>query len=226
MGLFDSVLKSVGNSVKNSAANSIKQAAGNSLSRAAQTAASKAVNNAADSISKKVGQAISNKTKKFTYASLPNNVDELKSLPGADMKDEFAVASFVILALCMYPSNREAAIQMIDYLNGPEEVGARERQFINDRFMDGKDYIPKSYFKGATPDNNYTPDVPYTIEVTENPYSRESEGYVTLWLESGGADSPRFVKLRNKPSTGQWFVWDFEGLLAGIRQPVSTDKWA
>ena len=42
---------------------------------------------------------------------------------------------------------------------------------------------------------------------------------------SGGADSARQIKLRTKPSTGQWFLWE-QFLLADIRKPVSADPWA
>lgn len=36
---------------------------------------------------------------------------------------------------------------------------------------------------------------------------------------------PRPLKLRNKPSTGQWFLWE-QQLLTGIRIPVEADPWA
>ena len=61
----------------------------------------------------------------------------------------------------------------------------------------------------------------------ENPYSRDQfdDGYLTLYIKSGGGDNPRQVKLRTKPSTGQWFLWE-QFLLSDIRQPVSADPWA
>ena len=49
---------------------------------------------------------------------------------------------------------------------------------------------------------------------------------MTLFIKSGGADSPRMIKLRNKPSTGEWFVWDYVGLLSGVKTPVSQNPWA
>lgn len=91
--------------------------------------------------------------------------------------------------------------------------------------MDGKDYLVKSYFKGATPANNYTPDVPYVLEFSDNVASFAEEGYKRLDIRSGGADTPRQVTLRLKPSTGEWFLWD-QVLLVGIRMPVSQDPWA
>jgi hypothetical protein len=51
------------------------------------------------------------------------------------------------------------------------------------------------------------------------------EGYKKFDVKSGGADSPRQVVLRSKPSTGQWFLWD-QFLLSGIRKPKSQDEWA
>ena len=63
--------------------------------------------------------------------------------------------------------------------------------FIRDRFMDGKDYVPRSYFKGATPENDYTPEIPLKITVGDNPYSYENDGYAKLFVTSGGADSPK-----------------------------------
>ena len=164
---------------------------------------------------------------KFTFETLPQNADELRARPEAAMKDPFAVAALAITALCVYPKDKKASIEMLNALKGPAKLSPMDEQFIRDRFMD-KDYVPRSYFKGAVPGNNYTPDVPYTIEVQESAHSRdqEKEGYLVLYLQSGGADSLRPLKLRTKPSTGEWFLWEFSGILASIRIPVAEDAWA
>ena len=44
-------------------------------------------------------------------------------------------------------------------------------------------------------------------------------------MTSGGADNPRPIKLRKKPSTGQWFLNDIQ-CLSDIRVPVAEDPWA
>jgi len=44
-------------------------------------------------------------------------------------------------------------------------------------------------------------------------------------MRSTGADSPRFVKMRLKPSTGEWFIEE-EMLLPDVRIPRSLDQWA
>ena len=34
------------------------------------------------------------------------------------------------------------------------------------------------------------------------------------------------VKLRQKPSTGEWFLWEYSSPVSGIRIPASQDPWA
>ena len=82
------------------------------------------------------------------------------------------------------------------------------------------------YGKGASPENDYTPTQPFTVELLEYQNSRDIDNYLYLYVPSGGADNPRQIQLRKKPSTGEWFIWVFQGLLMDIRIPVSEDKWA
>jgi hypothetical protein len=112
---------------------------------------------------------------------------------------------------------------MLGYLKGPQPLSAYDKQFIADRFRD-KDYVPRSYFVGAVPQNDYTPAEPYTINISENPYSYQEQGYAKLFIQSGGADSPRPVQLR-KAKDGKWYLWE-QFLLADIRVPESSDPWA
>ena len=99
-----------------------------------------------------------------------------------------------------------------------------EKEFFKDRLYE-KEYIPFSYFDGATPDNGYTPSAPMTIAIYENPYSFVNENWATLWVKSGGADNMPAVKLRQKPSTGQWFLNDIQ-CLSEIRVTQEADPWA
>ena len=158
------------------------------------------------------------------FDNLPGNLDELVLLPQSSMSSPFDTAALTVAALCVYPQNREACFAMLDYLRGPRPLSGVEKQFINDRFMDGHDYVPRSYFNGATPQNDYTPAQPYTVTVSTNPYSYSEQGYARLFLHSGGADSPREVRLR-LAKDGKWYLWE-QFLLAGIRQPESSDPWA
>lgn len=158
------------------------------------------------------------------FSQLPTTLAQLQAMPESSLREPQHTAALTIAALCLYPSDRENALQMLAYLQGPRELSAYDKQFLVDRFRD-KDYVPRSFFDGATPQNNYTPTQPYTVTFFENPYSRTNDGYLTLHVRSGGADSPRQLKLRQKPSTGQWFLWE-QFLLSDIRMPVAADPWA
>lgn len=198
-----------------------------SLKRQAENLLRTEINGAAQSAVNAVSKAASSaKTKTVTLSALPENVDGMRAMSEFTLGDPFTVAALTVAALNRYSADREAAKAMLNVLKGPEPLTPREVQFINDRFMDGKDYVTRSYFAGTSPENDYTPSAPYRVEVIEQANSRDSEGYITLYLKSSGADSIRPVMLRHKPSTNEWFLWQFDSLLSGIRIPKSTDKWA
>ena len=159
----------------------------------------------------------------IVFSRIPSSLEEFTALPQAAMATPQDTAALTVLALSVYPSNKEAALSMLNFLRGPRPMSEYEKQFIRDRFMD-KDYVPRSYFVGATPQNDYTPSVPYTVIVNENPYSYQEENYATLHINSGGADSPRQVKLR-LAKDGKWYLWE-QFLLSGIREPESMNPWA
>ena len=161
-----------------------------------------------------------------SFSALPESLSEMKALQESNLLQPQFTAALAVAALCVYPTDKETALQMLAFLQGPKELSVYDKQFIADRFR-GKDYVPRSYFAGATPENRYTPTQPYTITFFENPYSRSNiaQGYLILHVRSGGADSPRQITLRLKASTGQWFLWE-QFLLSDIRMPIADDPWA
>ena len=161
---------------------------------------------------------------KFTFNQLPTNVSELQNISEATLDTPFKTAALTMLALCQYEKDSAATIEMLNFLKGPENVSEYEKQFIKERLKD-KQYKVLSFFDGATPENGYTPSVPYTIEVTDNPYSYPDDNWATMFVKSSGADSPRQIKLRKKPSTGQWFLNDIQ-CLSDIKVPANLDPWA
>ena len=160
---------------------------------------------------------------RITFYDLPETLEAFKVMAEAKQDTPFGTAALTVLAFCVYPKNKELSLRMLDFLRGPRPLSVMDKQFIADRFRD-KDYVPRSYFEGATPQNDYQPAEPYTIAVSENPYSYQNEGYATLYITSGGADNPRSVQLR-LAKDGKWYLWE-QYILADIRKPECENPWA
>ena len=186
-----------------------------------KSTAKQAVNTAASS----AAHAIGSKSETFTFTSLPESLAELQALPEASMDTPFKTAALTVLALCAYAADRNIGTEMLNFLRGPRPLNGQEISFLNDRFRDGKTYLPFTYFSGSTPDNNYTPTLPYTLVIESNHVSNEEPGYMKLFIPCGGADSPRPIKLRQRGSDSKWFLWE-QYLLTGVRTPKSDDPWA
>jgi hypothetical protein len=168
--------------------------------------------------------ALANKKETFTFVSLPESLAQMQALPEASLDNPYKTAALTVCAICAYAADSSIGIEMLNWLRGPRPLGNGEISFLKDRFRDGKTYVPFSYFKGATPANDYTPDEPFTLVVESNPYSDANEGYKKLFVRSGGADAPREIVLRRK-GDGTWLLWD-QFILVGIREPKSADPWA
>ena len=184
--------------------------------------ATEAVKNTLKDATKTVVNKAVTESKTFTFQALPTNVEELKALPEASLDTPFKTAALTICALCAFRDDEKTGIDMLNFLKGPQPLANRDIQFFHDVFRENK-YVPISYFKGATPKNNYTPDMPYSLTIHTNTNSYQNEGYCTLWLKSGGADSERQIQLRKKGN--QWFLWE-QFVMVGIRKAAADDPWA
>lgn len=204
MGLFDGIL----NTLKADAARELK----------------KQVNNAVNGAVKNAAKAASRKEEKFTFASLPTSLTELQALPEAKLDTPFKTAALTMAVLCNFENSQETTYEMLKFLKGPGTLSEFEKSQLRDRLI-GKYYKPFSFFAGATVDNDYKPATPYKISIFETPYSYPEENWATMWVQSAGADDLREIKLRKKPSTGQWFLNDIQ-CLSDIRIPKSADEWA
>ena len=195
-----------------------KSKAENAIKKSVNSAVTQGINKATSAVSN-----LGNKKEKIVFRNLPSTFEEFASLPQAALSTPFDTAAMTVLAFCYYPQNKDLALQMVNYLRGPRPLSGGDISFIADRFRDS-DYVPRSYFEGSTPANDYTPAEPYTIIVSESPYSYQNEGYATLYITSGGADAPRSVQMR-KAKDGKWYLWE-QFILVGIRQQESANPWA
>ena len=172
---------------------------------------------------KTTAQSVNTQRQTFTFAALPESLSQLQALPEAALSSPFQAAALTVCALCVYAADKQIGTEMLNFLKGPRPLSNQEISFLNDRFRDGQ-HVPFSYFKGATPENDYTPAQPFTLTIEAGPYADANPGYKKLHICSGGADNPREIVLRQK-GDGQWCLWE-QFLMVGIRQPKSADPWA
>ena len=208
MGLFDRL---VGTLVENGA-----EALKRGLSQVISDATSKAGN--------AVTQAVNTHAELFTFAALPASLSKLQELPEAKMDTPYKTAALTVVALAVYTRDQRAGREMLDFLNGPAEFSEYDRQFLAEHLL-SQPYVAFSFFRGATPENNYTPSLPYVLEAKSVATSFANENYAAIYFTSGGADSDRPVTVRKKPSEGRWYYWE-QALLQGIRTPAADNPWA
>ena len=162
---------------------------------------------------------------KVEFPFLPSDLEQMRTLPQATLDQPWKTAALTAAALCVWPTAQDMATDMLNWLRGPRPLNGQDISFLNDRFRDGKTYLPFTYFAGSTPDNNYTPAQPYKVTIESNHVSAEEQGYMKLFIPCGGADSPRPIKLRQRGSDGKWFLWE-QYLLTGVKTPKEADPWA
>jgi len=205
MGLFDKVVNSASGAVG-------PRSPGNPLSKVAGQVAS----------------TITGGRQSISFQALPTTQAAFAALPQAGMTSPYHTAAMYVVALNAYASNKTEAIAMMNFLKGPQPLSPRDLSMLTDSMErdPGKGpLLAQSYFSGATPENDYTPSQPYTVVVSDNTYSFQNQGYAKLFVQCGGADSPRPITLR-QAKEGKWFLWEQNMLLSGIKKSASSNPWA
>ena len=232
MSILDDLMRKAGAKAQNAVKTGVAQAV-NTVKNAAASSGSpnvEAVRAAAEALAGSGVSIAEGKTSQgfpsftVTFDSLPAGLDELKACPLSDLKLPCGTAALTVAALNRYEEDKAAAHEMVNYLRGPRPMSPFEEQFLRDRLA-GKMYVIRSYWKGTSPANGYTPELPYSVTFFEDPNTYQNEGYCRLNCTSSGADSPRQITLRKKESTGEWFLWE-NYLLPDIRVPAEADPWA
>ena len=158
----------------------------------------------------------------FVFTRFPGNREEMQLLIDAyTLEDAENTAAFYIAALNIYPYDEEEALAMIDLLRGPQPLSEEDKRFLKERLSD-KMYLPRVYFEGATPENDYTPEDPWTLIIYEDPVEAP-EGYEYVYVLTAGADSPRRIVTREKGDSE--YLWDYVSTLVQVRDPASVDPW-
>ena len=167
------------------------------------------------------GSAAAGGIKSLTFPSLPASMAEFTALPQAGLQSPYESAALFAVALSLYTQNKDESVAMINFLKGPSPLSQRDLSLFKTQVTD---YLARSYFAGATPQNDYAPSQPYTVTISDNPHSYAEQGSVKLFVHCGGADSPRPIEMR-LAKDGKWYVTGYSSLLSGIRKPESANPW-
>ena len=111
--------------------------------------------------------------------------------------------------------------EMFEYINGPTLTIAETAQTQGIESMKSAvqacgENVYKAYFKGATADNNYTPDSPYVLEMYKGPYyipekqtinGKRPTTYMIL-VSSECFDSDRYIDVYYSTKAKRWFSYE------------------
>ena len=163
----------------------------------------------------------------ITFNKLFSSIDDFKKINRNSPEN---VAALTVEAICLYDKNPDEFFLVLqDLMSDLQPISNMLKAEIKDRMEQNSkaSYIGLSYFNGANNFNNYEPDKSYAVEITDGPSSYINDGYATLYLKSGGADSKRPIVLRKKKDEN-WVLYgdSILGILSDIRVPENQNPWA
>ena len=111
---------------------------------------------------------------------------------------------------------------MFEYINGPATSMNIAKAQMDNAIVSMKSAIQacgpnvyKSYFNGATPYNDYTPDKPFVLEMYKGPYIIEGTQTITgdrpttymILVKSGGAETQRYIDVYYSTKMKRWYSY-------------------
>jgi hypothetical protein len=163
---------------------------------------------------------------------LPQSVDEFVALRDRVARTPQGGAAMMVLALLLYAGDRDLGAPCLAAAVAPARLeagaggyqGMRLHRLDHSRVemqLDAQPYLPRSYIRGATPENGYRlPAPPYTLAFLDNPYSGDpAAGTYKVFVACAGAASPRPVTV-SRDAHGLWQAQEWSSLIVGVRAPA------
>lgn len=102
------------------------------------------------------------KTEEIRIDDIPQDIENFNKAAVDMMIDPVKTAALFIFALNIYSKDKEQGNPLLNHLIADD---AKSINFIN---IERNPQIARSYLKGATPNNGYTPQTPYTVLIRYN----------------------------------------------------------
>ena len=174
-------------------------------------------------------------TGEVTFTNIPSNCEEFEALYKEFLGlTPHGVAALMPMAMEMYARDREVGkkcIELICYKSNVSSVIPR----LKDKFGAVPDdsysqrYLPAAVLKGATAQNGYTPQKPYTVEMRASVNKHQelqivgSGTVMYIYIIGGGWDTrQRGVELIREPGCQLYQVFNCPSLYTGCRQIQGT----
>ena len=173
-----------------------------------------------------------NKLTEVTFHELPTDFDIFINIAESTLNLPERVAALFILALRIYAVDSELGLEMLSYLRHQESLEPEEIRNLLEEPLKKSRFIPLAYFKGATPQNSYTPEEPYIITVKADSKRSLKRKYKTLYIGCPGAGVYRPItlvkvkkrKVKNKRLLGNpWFVEEYASLTLPVPDPIQKE---
>lgn len=176
-----------------------------------------------------------NATGMVTFTHIPTDYAEFEAVYTQFLgKTPHGAAAMMPMAMELYRRDRETGLQCLKLLCYPSNVSS-VTSILNTKFSASKHapaddpylqpYLPAAILKGATPDNGYTPQLPYTVEMKASVNKHQdlqiagSGRVVYLYVMGKGWDTEqRQVEIVRQPGSPLHKVFNCPSLYTQCKQ--------
>lgn len=170
-----------------------------------------------------------------TFTNIPSDYEEFESIYTNFLgKTPHGTAAMMTMAMEIYARDRAVGRKCIELINYPSNVNSVIPR-LNDKFgatpgdSYGQRYLPAAVLKGATPENGYQPQKPYTMEMKASVNKHQelqivgSGRVVYLYVMGKGWDTEqRSVEIIRQPGNKLYQVFNCPALYTQCKQIRGT----
>ena len=178
-------------------------------------------------------------TGEVTFTNVPSNYEEFEALYTQFLgKTPHGTAAMMPMAMEIYGRDRDEGQRCIELISWPSNVNSvvsqLKQKFGTSQYAPANDgyhqrYLPAAVLKGATPENAYTPQQPYTVEMKASVNKHQeltfmgSGTVVYIYIMGKGWDTnQRSIEIIKQPDSELHKVFNCPSLYTQCKQIRGT----
>lgn len=167
---------------------------------------------------------------------VPRDRDGFRDYADVMLQTPAGAAALFVAALDIYNEDKDLAVYMLTYLRFLPELSPGELNIQLLQVLGKRNFYTKGYFKGALPENGYTPSSPYTVMVRDDGRKGLKKDLKTLYIGCGGTGTYRPITLKLQPikkirklqgkrklEDDLWYVEEYPSIMLEM-QPVKESS--